>query len=124
MPLHQRGDVRIRYEEVGSGFPLLVTPGGGLNSRVSNWQTANSTWATASAAAGVTAIVFAGEPALGVLLGVALGVVLSLIVLAYRTTHPPGALVVRHGSISRRHSAPRGDHFPRVAELAPGCAIR
>jgi len=40
MPSYQRGDVRIRYEEYGSGFPLLVTPGGGLNSRVSNWQTA------------------------------------------------------------------------------------
>ena len=35
-----KGDVRIRYEEAGSGFPLLVTPGGGLNSRVSNWATA------------------------------------------------------------------------------------
>ena len=34
MPFCQKGDVRIRYEEVGSGFPLLVTPGGGLNSRV------------------------------------------------------------------------------------------
>ena len=40
MPMFQKGDVRIRYEEVGSGFPLLVTPGGGLNSRVSNWPTA------------------------------------------------------------------------------------
>ena len=40
MPFYQKGDVRIRYEEVGSGFPLLVTPGGGLNSRVSNWPTA------------------------------------------------------------------------------------
>ena len=30
---YEKGDVRIRYEEVGSGFPLLVTPGGGLNSR-------------------------------------------------------------------------------------------
>lgn len=40
MPFYQRGEVRIRYEEVGSGFPLLVIPGGGLNSRVSNWQTA------------------------------------------------------------------------------------
>ena len=39
MPLYQRGDVRIRYEETGSGFPLLVAPGGGLNSRVSNWPT-------------------------------------------------------------------------------------
>ena len=40
MPFFQKGDVRIRYEETGSGFPLLVTPGGGLNSRVSNWPTA------------------------------------------------------------------------------------
>ena len=40
MPFFQKGDVRIRYEEAGSGFPLLVTPGGGLNSRVSNWPTA------------------------------------------------------------------------------------
>jgi pimeloyl-ACP methyl ester carboxylesterase len=40
MPFYEKGPVRIRYEEVGSGFPLLVTPGGGLNSRVSNWPTA------------------------------------------------------------------------------------
>jgi pimeloyl-ACP methyl ester carboxylesterase len=40
MPFYEKGDVRIRYEETGSGFPLLVTPGGGLNSRVSNWTTA------------------------------------------------------------------------------------
>lgn len=40
MPFYQKGDVRIRYEEVGSGFPLLVTPGGGLNSRVANWPNA------------------------------------------------------------------------------------
>ncbi|WP_428490685.1 alpha/beta fold hydrolase [Rhodopila sp.] len=40
MSYYEKGDVRIRYEEVGSGFPLLVTPGGGLNSRVSNWPTA------------------------------------------------------------------------------------
>jgi pimeloyl-ACP methyl ester carboxylesterase len=40
MPFYEKGDVRIRYEEVGSGFPLLVTPGGGLNSRVGNWPTA------------------------------------------------------------------------------------
>ena len=30
MPFYQKGDVRIRYEEAGRGFPLLVTPGGGL----------------------------------------------------------------------------------------------
>ena len=40
MPHYERGNVRIRYEEVGSGFPLLVTPGGGLNSRVRNWPSA------------------------------------------------------------------------------------
>ena len=40
MPFYEKGDVRIRYETVGTGFPLLVTPGGGLNSRVSNWPTA------------------------------------------------------------------------------------
>ena len=37
MPFYTRGDVTIHYEEVGSGFPLLVTPGGGLNSTVSKW---------------------------------------------------------------------------------------
>ena len=40
MPLYTKGDVRIHYEEAGSGFPLLVMPGGGLNSRISNWATA------------------------------------------------------------------------------------
>ncbi|MEO9189428.1 MAG: alpha/beta fold hydrolase [Acetobacteraceae bacterium] len=40
MPFYEKGDIRIRYEEVGAGFPLLVTPGGGLNSRVSMWPTA------------------------------------------------------------------------------------
>ena len=39
MPFYTRGDVRIRYEEAGSGFPLLVTPGGGLNSKADNWPT-------------------------------------------------------------------------------------
>ena len=37
MPFYTKGDVRIHYEEVGSGFPLLVTPGGGLNSVISGW---------------------------------------------------------------------------------------
>ena len=32
MPFYEYGDVRIRYEETGSGIPLLVTPGGRLNS--------------------------------------------------------------------------------------------
>src|SRR6202030_4723827 len=37
---YEKGNIRIRYQEIGSGFPLLVTPGGGLNSRVSSWPTA------------------------------------------------------------------------------------
>ena len=34
MPFYEKGDSRIHYQEVGSGFPLLVIPGGGLNSTV------------------------------------------------------------------------------------------
>jgi pimeloyl-ACP methyl ester carboxylesterase len=40
MLFYEKGNVRIRYEEAGAGFPLLVTPGGGLNSRVAMWPTA------------------------------------------------------------------------------------
>jgi pimeloyl-ACP methyl ester carboxylesterase len=40
MPYYEKGDVRIRYEEAGSGFPLFLVPGGGLNSRMSNWPNA------------------------------------------------------------------------------------
>src|SRR5262245_18404971 len=39
MPLYEQGDVRIHYEEVGSGFPLLVIPCGGLNSTVAGLAT-------------------------------------------------------------------------------------
>lgn len=39
MPVFERGDVRIHYEEAGSGFPLLVIPGGGLNSTVAGLAT-------------------------------------------------------------------------------------
>src|SRR5215472_15678610 len=31
---YARGPVRIYYEETGSGFPLLLIPGGGLNSTI------------------------------------------------------------------------------------------
>ena len=31
---YERGQVRIYYEEAGSGFPLLLLPGGGLNSTI------------------------------------------------------------------------------------------
>lgn len=36
MPFYQRGAVRIHFEETGSGFPLLLIAGGGLNSTISN----------------------------------------------------------------------------------------
>jgi pimeloyl-ACP methyl ester carboxylesterase len=39
MPFYARGDVRIHYEEVGSGFPLMIIPGGGLNSTVAGLAT-------------------------------------------------------------------------------------
>ena len=32
---YEKGPVRIYYEEAGSGFPLLLLPGGGLNSTIS-----------------------------------------------------------------------------------------
>src|ERR1700691_4553501 len=35
MPFYEKGPVRIRYEEAGSGFPLLLIAGGGLNSTIS-----------------------------------------------------------------------------------------
>ncbi len=34
MPFYEKGNVRIHYEEAGSGFPLLIVPGGGLNSTI------------------------------------------------------------------------------------------
>jgi len=37
---YEKGGVRIRYTEIGTGFPLLATPGGGLNSRIANWPSA------------------------------------------------------------------------------------
>ena len=39
MPFFERGPNRIYYEEVGSGFPLLIIPGGGLNSSVPSLNT-------------------------------------------------------------------------------------
>src|SRR3954462_118557 len=37
---YEKGNVRIRYAEIGSGFPLLATPGGGLNSAIAVWARA------------------------------------------------------------------------------------
>ncbi|MBV9016807.1 MAG: alpha/beta hydrolase [Alphaproteobacteria bacterium] len=39
MPFYERGKVRIHYEERGSGFPLMVIPGGGLNSTIEGLKT-------------------------------------------------------------------------------------
>ena len=39
MPFYERGNVRIYYEETGSGFPLLILPGGGLNATLSFYTT-------------------------------------------------------------------------------------
>src|SRR6201987_5545814 len=36
MPFYEKGNVRIHYEEAGSGFPLLLIAGGGLNSNIDN----------------------------------------------------------------------------------------
>jgi pimeloyl-ACP methyl ester carboxylesterase len=33
---YEKGPVRIHYEETGSGFPLLLIPGGGLNSTIAS----------------------------------------------------------------------------------------
>ena len=41
MPVFEKGDVRIHYEEAGSGFPLLVIPGGGLNSTTAGLATSH-----------------------------------------------------------------------------------
>ena len=37
---YEKGNVRIRYAEIGAGFPLLALPGGGLNSRIEVWARA------------------------------------------------------------------------------------
>ena len=41
MPVYERGPVRIHYEEAGSGFPLLIIAGGGLNSTIANLRRAD-----------------------------------------------------------------------------------
>src|SRR6202043_1192862 len=42
MPFYENGAVRIYYEEAGSGFPMLVIPGGGLNSTIAGPDGKNS----------------------------------------------------------------------------------
>src|SRR5438552_3280199 len=42
MAFYEKEPVRIHYEETGSGFPLLVIAGGGLNSTIAGLKAANS----------------------------------------------------------------------------------
>ena len=44
MPFYGKGKVRIRYEEAGSGFPLLVIPGGGYNSTIAGLTSGTKYW--------------------------------------------------------------------------------
>src|SRR5262245_39123321 len=41
MPTYERGKVSIHYEEMGSGFPVMVIPGGGLNSMIAELVTSH-----------------------------------------------------------------------------------
>jgi pimeloyl-ACP methyl ester carboxylesterase len=42
MSFYEKGAVRIHYVEAGSGFPLLLIPGGGLNSTISGLTSSNA----------------------------------------------------------------------------------
>src|SRR3981189_2967295 len=42
MSFYEKGAVRIHYEEAGSGFPLLLIAGGGLNSTISGFTGSSS----------------------------------------------------------------------------------
>jgi pimeloyl-ACP methyl ester carboxylesterase len=41
MGTYEKGAVRIHFEEAGSGFPLLLIAGGGLNSTISNFTSSS-----------------------------------------------------------------------------------
>lgn len=38
MTFFRKGDVSIRYEQYGSGFPLLLLPPGGMRATIDDWQ--------------------------------------------------------------------------------------
>jgi hypothetical protein len=42
MSFYEKGAVRIRFEEAGAGFPLLLIAGGGLNSTISGFTSSSS----------------------------------------------------------------------------------
>jgi pimeloyl-ACP methyl ester carboxylesterase len=41
MSVYKKGPVQIQYEETGTGFPLLIIPGGGLNSTMASLATSH-----------------------------------------------------------------------------------
>jgi pimeloyl-ACP methyl ester carboxylesterase len=41
MAFYEKGPVRIHYQEAGKGFPLLIIPGGGLNSTIAGLDTSH-----------------------------------------------------------------------------------
>ena len=43
MPTYEKGAVRIHYDDHGSGFPLLIIPGGGLNSTIAGLRESRTT---------------------------------------------------------------------------------
>lgn len=42
MPFYEKGAVRVHYTDAGLGFPLLIIPGGGLNSTIAGLSASNS----------------------------------------------------------------------------------
>jgi pimeloyl-ACP methyl ester carboxylesterase len=42
MPVYEKGAVRIHFEEAGAGLPLLIIPGGGLNSTIAGLSASHS----------------------------------------------------------------------------------
>ena len=64
---YEKGNVRIHYQEIGSGFPLLVTPGGGRTRASATGRTRFSTrWTfsrtTSAASQWISATLAAANP--------------------------------------------------------------
>jgi pimeloyl-ACP methyl ester carboxylesterase len=60
---YQRGNVRIRYEETGSGFPLLLIAGGGLNGSTIEAIRGGNPFNTLEAFKGEFRCIYAGQSA-------------------------------------------------------------
>src|ERR1700749_5188296 len=42
MNMYDKGDIHIRFQEAGAGFPLLLIAGGGLNSTMAGFSSESS----------------------------------------------------------------------------------